>query len=77
MKLPRLSEWYAIGALLLVLIWHLAPAQLPVLAYKLLLVAVAVVAGSILERRFLSPLSDDTARAIVLAAIVLGLTLGI
>lgn len=77
MKLPRLSEWYALGLLLLVLIYQFAPAQLPVLAYKLLLVAAAVVFGSILERRFLSPLSDDTARAIVLAAVILGMTLGI
>jgi len=77
MKMPRLAEWYATGLLLLALVWHMAPAQLPVLAYKLLLVAVAVVFGSILERRFLSPLSDDTARAIVLAAVILGMTLGI
>ena len=77
MKLPRLSEWYLIGIVLLFLIWHLAPAQLPVLAYKLLLVAVAVVLGAILERRFLPASSNDTARAIVMAAVILGLTLGI
>jgi hypothetical protein len=76
-KLPRLSEWYAIGLVLLILIWHFAPAQLPVLAYKLLLVSVAVVAGAVLERRFLPSTSNDTARAIVMAAVIIGLTLGI
>lgn len=77
MKMPRLAEWYAIGISLLFLIWHFAPAQLPVLAYKLMLVAIAVVLGAILERRFLPGSTNDTAKAIVMAAVILGLTLGI
>lgn len=77
MRLPRLAEWYLLGIVLLLLIWHVAPAQVPVLAYKLLLVAVAVVLGAILERRFLPATTNDTARAIVMAAVILGLTLGI
>lgn len=75
--LPNLSEWYAICATLLVLIWHFAPAQLPVVAYKLLLVALAVVFGAVLERRFLPDTRDDTAKAIVMAAVILGITMGI
>ena len=78
MKLiPRLYEWYVLGIFLLAVLWHLRPQDLPVVMYKLALVAVAVVAGAILERRFLPQTQDATARAIIMAAVILGMTLGL
>ena len=41
MKLPRMTDWGLWSTLLLGLIWWLAPQQLAVLVYKMLLITVA------------------------------------
>lgn len=47
---PRLVGWFAIAMLLLVLVWLIAPQQLPVTLYKLSLVSLAGVVGYWLDR---------------------------
>jgi hypothetical protein len=75
--IPRLYEWYLAAIALVLALSFIAPQNLPVVAYKAALVAVAVVLASILERKFLPQPADQTARAIVMAAVILGMTLGI
>lgn len=83
MNLPR---WWAVllvvtlllGALML---W-LAPQNVPLLAYKLLLLCVATLAATVIDRLFFKPERKDApyanvARALVFAAVVAGLTLGV
>lgn len=50
MKIPRLIGWQIASLLLLILIYILAPQQLPVTLYKLSLVTMAGVAGYWLDR---------------------------
>lgn len=47
---PRLSGWFLIALLLAVLVWAIAPQQLPVSLYKLSLVTLAGVVGYWLDR---------------------------
>lgn len=49
-RLPRLSGWTLISALLLVAVFAFAPHQLPVSLYKLSLVSLAAVVGYHLDR---------------------------
>ena len=46
----RMLDWLGVAALLSVLVWLMAPQQLPVSVYKLSLVAMAAVAGYWLDR---------------------------
>jgi hypothetical protein len=50
MSIPRLSFFSALAVILIVLIWYIAPAQLPVILYKLALVTLAAVLGYWLDR---------------------------
>lgn len=49
-KLPRLSTWWVIALALSVLVFLIAPQQLPVSIYKLNLIALAAVAGYWIDR---------------------------
>lgn len=49
-RLPRLSSWWAIAAVLSALVLLIAPGQLPVTLYKLNLIALAAVAGYWIDR---------------------------
>lgn len=90
--IPRLPGWYLSAALLVVAIWWVSPAQLPVVSYKILLVAVAVVVSYIADRSMFARVSDRLvgtmprdvfsaarilARAIIFLACMIGMTLGI
>lgn len=50
LHLPRLSGWLVATVLLTLLVWWVAPQQLPVTVYKLSLVSAAAVAGYWLDR---------------------------
>ena len=49
-KLPRMTEWIIITILLTILIYLLAPQQLPVSLYKLSLITTAAVVGYWIDR---------------------------
>lgn len=49
-SLPRMADWLIAAILLTLLVWLLAPHQLPVSAYKLSLIALAAVAGYWIDR---------------------------
>jgi hypothetical protein len=89
---PRLPGWYIAAALLVVGIWWISPQQLPVVAYKTLLVALAVVLSYIADRSMFARVTDRLqgkmrrdvfsasrvlARAFVFLAVMIGMTLGI
>ena len=50
-SLPRMADWLIAAILLTLLVWLLAPHQLPVSVYKLSLIALAAVAGYWIDRR--------------------------
>lgn len=50
LKLPRMYDWIIVTILLTVLIYVLAPQQLPVSAYKLSLITTAAVVGYWIDR---------------------------
>lgn len=50
MKLPRMFDWIIVTILLTVLIYVLAPQQLPVSLYKLSLITTAAVVGYWIDR---------------------------
>lgn len=90
--IPRLPGWYLCAAVLVVAIWWVSPQQLPVVLYKALLVALAVVLSYVADKSMYARVSDridasmerDTfsasrvvARALVFLAVMLGFTLGI
>lgn len=87
---PRLSAWALVALALLAVLAVLAPAQLPVVLYKLTLVSLGVVLAYWLDRAlypYARPhdLIDDDwimslaclRRALIVLACVLGLTLGL
>lgn len=49
-KLPRLTSWWVIALLLSLLVFYIAPQQLPVSIYKLNLIALAAVSGYWIDR---------------------------
>ena len=49
-KTPRMFDWLLAAVALAVLVWQLAPQQLPVSVYKLSLVALSAVAGYWIDR---------------------------
>lgn len=49
-KAPRMSDWLVYTVILLVIIWHVAPQQLPVTLYKLSLITMAAVVGYWIDR---------------------------
>ena len=49
-RLPRMADWLIAAILLTLLVWLLAPHQLPVSVYKLSLIALAAVAGYWIDR---------------------------
>jgi len=49
-SLPRMADWLIAAILLTLLVWLLAPHQLPVSVYKLSLIALAAVAGYWIDR---------------------------
>lgn len=50
MKLPRMTDWIIVTILLTLLIYFLAPQQLPVSLYKLSLITTAAVVGYWIDR---------------------------
>ena len=88
--LPRLSGFIVVTILLFVLLAFLAPQQLPVVAYKSLLVTLGAVLGYWIDRALFpyarphNCMGDSLAnalvpirRALVVLACILGLTLGL
>lgn len=59
-KLPRMVEWVLIAIVLCVLIFILAPQQLPVSVYKISLMAIAGVVGYWLDRSLFPYARPDT-----------------
>jgi hypothetical protein len=64
-RLPRDAVWLLISIILLIVIWRIAPQQLPIVPYKLCLVTLAASVGFWLDRTFFpyarpdSYLNDD------------------
>lgn len=90
--IPRLPGWYLTVVVLIAAIWWISPQQLPVVLYKAMLVALAVVLSYIADRSMFARLADRLsstmprdafsaarvlARALVFLAVMLGFTLGI
>jgi hypothetical protein len=89
---PRLYDWLLVAALLMGVVWWLAPQNLPVLLYKLALVTLAGVVGYRLDRalfpygrphEWMHPghhiigVGCMLRRAIIVAAAMIGVTLGL
>lgn len=92
MKLPRMWDWWVYAVLSIGFVAWLAPAQLPVTAYKVSLVTLALVIGYLADRALFKRAADRiepgqardvysaarlVARALVVFAVVLGVTHGI
>ncbi|TFH43365.1 MAG: hypothetical protein E4H01_12170 [Lysobacterales bacterium] len=79
MKLPRMIWWTVAAVALGGLVAWQSPAQLTVVAYKAFLVTLAAVGAHLLDRTFFREptSSDEIARAIVFAAVVVGFTAGL
>lgn len=90
--IPRLPGWYLCAALLIAAIYWVSPQQLPVVLYKVLLVALAVVLSYIADRSMFARVTDRLqgrmrrdvfsaarvlSRAFVFLAVMIGMTLGI
>lgn len=77
----RMAGWLISTGALLAFIAFKSPQQLPVIAYKLLLVCIAAYVAHRLDRTFFKDKMpsecDEIARAIVFVGVVLGLTLGV
>lgn len=89
----RMWEWLVATVVLVLLLWWLSPANLPVLVYKLSLVTLAAVVGYWLDRRLFRGASYDRflteerdpqlaswsmmRRALIVAACILGVTMGL
>lgn len=56
-------------------VWRIAPANLTVIPYKLLLIAVSIYVAHLVDAVF--EIDEDLPRAVVFAGVVLGLTLGL
>ena len=88
---PRKWQWYIVTAALMVAIYFVAPQQLSVVTYKVLLVSLAGVLALTIDRSLYKrwgPLIDGMersnvgaarvlARALVFLAVVLGVSLGL
>lgn len=85
---PRLFGWLVVALVLLAFLAWLAPQQLPVVAYKLSLVTLAVVLAYWLDRALfpyqrphglkgMVAVIASCRRALIVLACVLGLTLGL
>lgn len=59
-KLPRLTSWWLIAALLSLAVFFIAPQQIPVSLYKLNLIAVAAVSGYWIDRKVFPYARPDT-----------------
>ena len=91
MKLPRMWQWYLITVGLVVAIHFVAPQQLSVVTYKVLLVTLAAVLAFTIDRSLFKAWGVLTegmvrdnlgaarvlARALVFLAVVLGVSLGL
>lgn len=87
-QLPRLYGWALFTALLLLVVWYLAPHQIPVVLYKITLVTLGVVIAYWLDRALFPGMrphllvgwfavAAGIRRALIVIACVLGLTLGL
>jgi hypothetical protein len=86
---PRMWPWYAVTAVLVVAIAVLQPQQLPVVAYKMMLLTLACAVAHTIDRTLFSHEMDGfiardvvtaartVARALIYLGTVLGVTLGI
>lgn len=89
---PRLIDWLLVAVALVALIWWLAPQNIPVLLYKLALVSLAGVVGYWLDRALfpyarphdwmvdghhLIGVGCMLRRAVIVAAAMIGVTLGL
>lgn len=93
MKAPRLFSFYIATAVLVGIIWALAPQQLPVTIYKLSLITLAGLVGYWLDRSlfpyarpdvFVASHVNDTRfsaamirRALIVGSTILGVSLGV
>lgn len=87
-KLFRLWEWFLLTAILLVIVHLIAPANTQVVVHKLSLVTLAAVLGYWLDRRIFYYARPDEVlgdgrriaeirRAIIIAACIIGVSLGL
>lgn len=91
-KLPRMADWIIITILLSILIYLLAPQQLPVTLYKLSLITTAAVLGYWIDRSLFPYARPDSLsiqphdiliaasmlrRAIIVGCAILGVSLGV
>ena len=67
-KLPRLTSWWLIALALSVLVFLLAPQQIPVSLYKINLIALAAVAGYWIDRKVF-PMHAPTSRHFVVCGV--------
>ena len=92
MKLPRMWGWMLATVAAAALVWWLAPAQAGVVAYKISLITLALLIGYWADSSLFARADDRIekgmrrdavsaarviARALVVLAVVLGVTLGI
>lgn len=88
MKIPRMTIWLFISAALLAAIAWTAPQNIPVVGYKLALATTGAVLGYWIDRGLFPYARPDKVsfeaahvaqirRALVVAAVVLGITLGL
>jgi hypothetical protein len=90
--LPRMWDWWVATVAAAVLVWWLAPAQFQVVAYKISLITLAIMVAYWADKSLFSRASDRIhkkmqrdvygaarllTRALVVLAVVLGITLGI
>lgn len=91
-RLPRMADWIIVTILLTILIYLLAPQQLPVTIYKLSLITTAAVLGYWIDRSLFPYARPDNLsmqpydiliaaamlrRAIIVGCAILGVSLGV
>lgn len=76
----KMLPWFAVAGVMLTVVWLNSPAQIPVIGYKLALLTTAACLAHLLDNTFFRDSSDsvsEIARAIVFAAVVIGMTMGL
>lgn len=92
LKIPRMFGWSLLTLVLLLAVWQVAPQQLQVVMYKVVLVTLATVVAYWIDKSLFVRLRDKldagmdrdivsaarvVSRSIVFLAVVLGMTLGV
>lgn len=78
MRLTSFWPLLLIIAALAAWVWRIAPQNLSIIPYKMLIVCIAVYASHLIDKRFFRyGTTDETARAIVYGATVLAMAFGL